>query len=269
MQKPDSELSFDRLREQVMAQFNLVVPHPQVSQTDQDIELNYQSRMTRGERFYFVVDLFNFEITHKGGLQRWLGYPENDFSYKRYWTLLHPSSQKAVMMITRQLYQNLCSGKYPLDFMVQRFSSRVAIKHRDGHFLLAKKISSVFQYDQQSRLLAYINEFTIVGPFNGEGLKPIFYNDFGREEKGGEVMSDVVDRFRKMKVFSSREYQLARISVENPDFTRKDISDIMAIGIDSVGTYSRRFLDKARNFFEVEFPTTQDAAACLRNNGLI
>jgi hypothetical protein len=265
-----SEFTFDALKQQVLSQFSQIAPQPQVSQAEQEIELNYQSRMTRGERFYFVVDLLNFEITTRAGMQRWLGYPEKDFSYKKYWSLLHPSSQKAVMMVTKQLYMDLCSGKYPLDFMVQRFSSRVAIRHRDGHYLLTKKVSSVFQFDQQSRLLSYINEFTIVGPFKGEGLKPIFYNDFGNEEqKGGEVMSHVVDRFRKMKVFSSREYQLARISVENPDFTRKDISDIMEVGIDSVGTYSRRFLDKARNFFEVEFPTTQDAAACLRNNGLI
>lgn len=262
---------FEALKHHVISIFPL---HPLVSvvpESDQHNEINLLKETLGTQRFFFVVDLQHFRMTQAHGIQRWLGYPEKEFTLKQYWSIVHPSKQKPLMAVALQLYETLCTGKYSLRFLVQRYASLVALRHYNGHYLLVKKTSSVFGYDAANRLTAYLNEFTIVGDYDGQPLSPIFFRSNGEPEgkNAEEILAAVMQRFLKLKVFSPKEFQTARMLVNKPGIKQAEIAHHLAIAPHTVGTYCKRFLYKSREFFHQDFSSAAEAAKYLHKDGLL
>ncbi|MCW3113792.1 MAG: hypothetical protein JWR18_2188 [Segetibacter sp.] len=253
---------------------SLIPPYPikyVVTEDLQQKEIASLNETIGSRRFFFVTNLENYEIEHAHGVERWLGYSEKDFTMKKYHDLLHPGRKKAVQMIALHLYNTLCTGKYALNFMVQRYSSLVALKHYRGHYVLANKISSIFQYDIDNRLTACLHEFTIINDeYNGEPLGPKFFTATGEdEERGVEILEKAVDHFLKLKVFSPKEMQVARKIAYEPGIKQKQLADLLEVSVDDLHQYYSRFLKKARGFFHHEFNNTLDAALYLKKEGLL
>jgi hypothetical protein len=253
---------------------SLIPPLPinySVSPEQQQKELTSLKETIGSRRFFFVTNLENYEIQNAQGIERWLGYSERDFTMKKYHDILHPGRKKAVLMIALHLYNTLCTGQYTLNFMVQRYGSLIALKHYRGHYILANKISSVFQYDTSNRLTACLHEFTIVNEeYNGEPLAPKFFTSMGEDEiRGVEILQKIVEHFARMKVFSAKELQVARKLAYEPGIKQKQVADLLQISQDDLHQYYSRLLRKARDFFHHEFPNTVDAAQYLRKEGLI
>lgn len=245
---------------------------PQVEEADQRREISLLKETLGGERFFFIIDMLSFEIAESYGVGKWLGYPDNEFTMKFYWeNVVHNESRKTLMMMGQQLYGLLCRGTYKLQFMVQRYSSLVALRHRNGNNLLVKKTASVFQYDDRNRLLAYLNEFTIIGEYNGEPLEPRLYNSGGERESQKElvILQQLMERFIDMKVFSAKELQVARKLAYNPGITQTEIALQFNVSKYTIDTYYKRFLEKARNFYNRNFVSALEAATHLRKEGLL
>jgi DNA-binding CsgD family transcriptional regulator len=83
------------------------------------------------------------------------------------------------------------------------------------------------------------------------------------------VMKQVIEYFLGMKIFSVSELQVARILAYNPDATQKSIAALQRKSPNTIDTYCKRFLQKARQFFHTEFATAVEAAAYLKKNGLL
>lgn len=267
---------FDDLKLEITAYFNenhnllrLAVPE---SEQQKEIDLLKETLMSN-DRFFFVIDLLNFEMMHPFGIQKWLGYSEREFTLKQYWDkVVHPSRKQTLLLIVRQMYEVLCRGTYPLQFMVQRFSTLVPLRHYQGHYILTKKTASVFQYDINNRLIAYLDEFTIVShDYNGEPLNPVMYNSHGEREviKEKEIMAKAMERFLSMKIFTSGELQSIRLLAYNPKLTQSSIARHLGLSVYTIDTYYKRFLTKARSFYGVPFASVLDAALHLKREGLL
>jgi DNA-binding CsgD family transcriptional regulator len=262
---------FDKLQEYVVSLFNDPAGREKVSKAQQEEELKSIGNTLGSERFYFVVDMTTFEITHLGGIQRWLGYFEKEFSLKKYWGLVHPGTQKSAHAVFLQMANVLCTGKFELEFMVQRYSSLTALRHSQGHYLLLKRTASVFQYDEGNRLTGYLNEFTIVGPYNGESLAPTFFTNKGEpeSERGEIIMRKVMENFLNMKIFSVNELQVARMIAYQPGISQNKIAENLGVSQNTIDTYCKRFLKKSREYFQIDFSTALESAQYLRNTGLL
>jgi len=263
--------NFDALQQYVISIFPDELSPLSVSIKNQKEEISSLRRTIGSERFFFVVDLTSFEISLCDGIQRWLGYYEKDFTLKKYWGLVHPGMQKSAHTVFLQLCNILCTGKFKLAFMVQRYSSLIAIKHYKGHYLLAKRTASVFQYDEQNRLTEYLNEFTIIGKYSDEPLTPTFFTDKGEEEtsRGEIVMKQAVEQFIGMKIFSVNELHVARLLAYTPAITQKEIADLLGKSVHTIDTYCKRFSKKSKEFFHIDFPTVKEAALYLQKSGLL
>ncbi len=253
---------------------SLVPPYPvdyAVSLELQQKEIDSLKETIGNRRFFFVTNLENYEIEHAHGIERWLGYSERDFTMKKYLDSLHPGRKKTVLMVAMHLYNTLCKGEYTLNFMVQRYSSLIALKHYKGHYLLANKISSIFQYDKNNRLTACLHEFTIINDeYNGEPLAPKFFTSTGQdEERGIEILQKTVEHFLQMKVFSPKEIQVARKIAYNPGIKQSQLAEFLDIPVDDLHQYYGRFLKKARDYFHHDFNNTLDAAIYLKKEGLL
>lgn len=271
MPKEEAKGDFSYLKGYVTSLFPAEDIDFKVPVYEQEQEANLLKETIGGERFFFVVDLLSFEIKEKAGIQRWLNYSENSFTLSQYWSIVHPGKRESLMLIALELYKALCTGQYPLSFMVQRYSSLIALKHYNGHYLLAKKTSSVFQYDRHNRLTSYLNEFTIIAPYNGEPLLPKFFNKWGETELKGnsEVMKAVIGKFIEMKKFSVKELQTARKLAYMPGITQAEIAGEFNVTPSTIDTYCKRFLIKARDFFHYHFTSAIEAALYLKNEGLL
>jgi hypothetical protein len=262
---------FTSLKSHVTALFDTLPVHFAVSETIQRQEIQLLQQTLGSGRFFFVVDLVNFEITEKHGIQRWLGYGEKEFNLKEYWNIIHPGKQKSLIAVAVQLYNSVCTGKYKLEYLVQRYGSQIALKHYNGKYLLFQKISSVFQYDRHNRLTHYMNEFIRLGEYENEPLRPFFFTSSGDEEKerGGEVLQKTMEQFMGMKVFSPKELQVARMLAYTPTLKQGEIATAMAASPHTIDTYCKRFLNKARDYFHYNFASVTDAAVHLKKEGLV
>jgi hypothetical protein len=228
------------------------------------------------ERFFFAINMPDFSIRHCHGVQKWLGYSDKEFSLKKYWDhVVHPGSKKSLLLVIMRMYEMLSAGKYPLAFMVQRFSTKVVVRHRNGESLLAKKTSSIFQYDNHNRLLSYLDEFTIIGPYSGDAAtEPRMYTSNGEREmeKEAAILQKVMETFLQMKVYSVNELQIARLLAYKPDSTQAKLASTAGLSVHTVDTYCKRFLTKTRDFFhktKEEIPGTLEAALFLKREGLL
>ncbi len=271
MQSNLNPSDFEMLKSYVINLFPDKLDNFSVSQKIQKTELDSLKRTIGSQRFFFVVDMTTFEITQQEGIQRWLGYAEKDFTLKQYWKLVHPGLQKTAHTVFVQMIDILCKGRFTLEFMVQRYSSLTALKHYNGEYLLLKRTASVFQYDKENRLTGYLNEFTIIGKYNGEPLSPVFFTDKGKpeDERGKIVMQQVLENFLGLKIFSVNEFQVARMLAYNTGITQKKIAAILGKSPNTVDTYCKRFLNKARAYFHHEFLSVSEAAIYLQKNGLL
>ena len=248
-----------------------------VTKEEQEKEISSLKETTGDERFFFVVNMDSFSIEYSCAVKKWLGYSEDQFSLKMYWDrVVHPESKKSLLLVSQQMYKLLCTGHFPLQFMTQRFAGRIVLKHYKGHFLLDKKPSAIFQYDANNRLVKYIDEFTLLGEYdetnvleNTFGTRIFNTNGESEREKRVEIVTNMVKQFSEMKIFSVTELQTARKIAYTPGITKKELAIHFSLAPATIQTLCNRFLEKARNFFQKDFPTVLAAALYLKQEGLL
>lgn len=273
MRQKNLKTDFDSLKEDVFYiltknNFNTSL---KVSKEDQDREITLLNETVSNELFFFVVNLYDFELEHINGVNKYLGYSEKEFTYKQYWNhVIHPGKE-ALKLIARRMYEALCSGQYPLEFMVQRFTSMVPLKHYEGHYILTKKTSSVFQYYDNNKLLSYVDEFTIIGDYNGEPLNPRMWFDYDEKDSDlkKQMLNNIMEDFEGMKIFAAKEFQIARKLAYNPHISATELANEFELKPSTVNTYYKRFLEKARNYFQIDFESMSDAANYLRRECIL
>ena len=270
MKSPDF-FNFDYLKNYVRS----LMPKPPINYMvrgeQQQREIESLKQTVGGRRFFFVNNLENFETEHAHGVSKWLGYSEKEFTMKWYLDhVVHPGKRSSVILVAVQLYNALCTGIYPLNFMVQRYSSLVALKHRNGNYLLANKISSVFQYDTDNRLTAYLNEFTIIGDYDGQPLGPDFFLEDGRpDERGKQILEATINHFIELKMFAPKELQMARLMIYNPTFTKAQVADAMGVMDSTIKELGKRLKEKADDLFHRKFDSVAEIVLFLKKECLL
>lgn len=249
---------------------------PVISEEKQSQHLEGLCKSLSDERFFFVVNMPLFELTHCNGIKNWLGYSDKEFSLRQYWeSVVHPGCKKSFLLIALRVFELLSSGQLPLNFMAQRFSCRMVLRHRNGHYLVAKKTSSVFQYDRQNRLMAYLDEYTIVGDFDGRtATEPRLYMSNGAASTALETYLHERARAQllQLKVYSVNELKTARALAYDNSITRAALAARLGISVHTIDTYCRRFLHKTREYFnkaDQEISSTLQAALFLKKEGLL
>ena len=182
-----------------------------IPQEEQNTELAHLKETIHYERFFFVVNLHEMKIEHLNGIERWLGYKENDFDFLTYLSLIHPEHAALHNITSITLIEGLMKGDWNIEFMKHRYITDIALRHRDGHYLLCKRLACIFQYDERRRLLEYINEFTIIRKYNGE---PFTVRGTSDEGKDLEWMNTFLERtkqaFQNKNLFGFQELRILR-----------------------------------------------------------
>ena len=210
-----------------------------------------------------------------GGIERWLGYPGREFSIETFFRILHPQAARLMYLTTANLFRIACSGSYPLDEKLDlKYVTLIPLRHYDGHYLTVKKVSSVYEYDNRNRLFSYLNEFTIIGPFNPDkdtpSLKPRISDISGTEQSNleNQVGEALVRSFLSLKIFSRGELGTLQYLAHNPASTQRDIAESSGLSVHTIDTYYKRSLAKAREAFQHDFANVVEVAYFLKQMGL-
>lgn len=251
-----------------------LLPLPEYSKTvsleKQKKEIQLLQETVHFERFFFVLDLHELKLEHVTGVERWLGYPDKDFTILKFLQIIHPSHLEAHYLTASVLIGGLMRGDWKVEFMKHRYSTHIALRHSKGHFLLFKRLASVFQYDTSHRLLAYLNEFTLVKEFNDEP-----YLIGAKNEDGSNLvwMEEVLKRthkaFENKNFFTFQELRILRKFAYIPGISASKIAAAFKIKENTVITHKKRILIKAEKLFSKQFETVKQLADHLKEQGLI
>lgn len=242
----------------------------QVSKKAQYAEIEALKKTIDAERFFFVINLVDIKIEHAHGVHRWLGYPEKDWNIYSFYQSIHPAH---AVVSTFHVYHSLGSllrGEIKIGFLTTRYASTIALRHRDGHYLLLKRLVSAFQYDSKNRLLEYMNEFTIIGQFNNE---PYTFRTSDHEGNRYNWEQNIAEKIRKdflrRKFFSAQEMHIICIYAFDPEVSTEEICSHLHITRNTLITYHRRIAAKALKIFSIKFLTVKEIAQFIKAEGLI
>ncbi len=241
-----------------------------IPQEEQNTELAHLKETIHYERFFFVVNLHEMKIEHLNGIERWLGYKENDFDFLTYLSLIHPEHAALHNITSITLIEGLMKGDWNIEFMKHRYITDIALRHRDGHYLLCKRLACIFQYDERRRLLEYINEFTIIRKYNGE---PFTVRGTSDEGKDLEWMNTFLERtkqaFQNKNLFGFQELRILRKYAYNNKISVAQIANAFKVQESTIATYNKRILEKAENLYAKRFTNARQVALVLKKGGMV
>jgi hypothetical protein len=247
-----------------------------ISAQKHEEELKSLAETIRYQRFFFVVDILNQQIKHPQGISQWLGYNDSDFTFSFYTTLIHPDHVQATILLSKSIFDLANSKMISLEFMKEKYTIDIALRHAKGHYILVKRTLSCWDYDSQTGITtAYLNEFTILEEYESErssGIKPRITDLYGSRLKDIELLlrDYSFNLLEDKKRFSVQELRLMRKYAYNPDLSSKEIAKSFKIENTTLETYNRRILTKFKSLYPNEEPkTARDVAAFLRREYFI
>ena len=245
--------------------------NPQVKKEQQQKQLNAMQETLSNESFYFVFNLLTCNIEHVTGVEKSLGYPEKDFTVHRYMNCVHPGQSVQFNMIAQSMYKILCSSTFKLQFSSQRYISLIGLRHYNGEYIVFKKTTSIFQYDDRNRLLAQLNEFTRIDNYDGDALRPRITETKGFQKDDFErlVFQMVLKEFMKKRYFSEKEFEVLKYYAMDTSMTRKKLAALLQVTLTTIDTYSKRILTKSRNTFTHPFEDVREVAAYLKKEKIL
>lgn len=253
----------------VLPPSNLYIPV--VKQQQQEKKLEALRENISNESFYFVFNLLTCELENVNGVDKWLGYSENQFTVDQYLNCIHPGHSVLFNMLAHSMYKILCKGIFQMRFFTQKYISFIPLRHYNGEYILFKKTTSVFQYDAQNRLLAQLNEFNKIGIYDGTPMNSRFTEMEGLQKDEFEqiVFQMTLKNFMEEKYFSNKEFELLKCYASNKDMTSKNLAQILDLEIETIKTYNKRILEKARDTFTYPFTNAKEVALRLKKEKIL
>ncbi len=230
--------------------------------------------MTEGlsdESFYFVFNLQSCELENVKNVSKLLGYPDHEFTVSKYLSCIHPGQAIQFNMIAHSMYDILCRGIFKLQFATQKYISMIALKHYNGEYIVFKKTTSVFQYDENNRLLAQMNEFSKIDLYEGEPMKPRVTesNGFQKDDFERMVFQMVLKGFMEKKYFSEKEFMILKHYAADESVNRKQLAVLLDVTVSTIDTFNKRILMKARNTFTHLFNDVRAVALYLKKEKIL
>lgn len=204
-------------------------------------------------------------------MKKWLGYSNKQFTASQYLKCIHPDHVVLFNLIAECIYRVMFQGMFKLHFATQKYISMVALRHYDGEYYVYKKTSSIFQYDDQNRILAQLNEFSRIELYDGTALKPRIaeMEDGLREQFEKRIYDMAYLRMVEEKYFSEKEFEVLKYYAEDLEKTSNDVAHKMNLKPPTIDTYNKRILEKARSIFTYPFSNAREVAPRLKKEKIL
>lgn len=268
-----SDEMFNSAIERMHLYATVLEPPYEIDDDQHQLDIQHMKRNIQNEYFFFVVNLEKANTEHTHGLYKWLGYDDASFTFKKYVHIMHPTQFNTFSKIAGSILQTIFSNSYHLEYLTHRFISNSALKHADGTFYVFKRICSPWQLDKNKKLVAYLNEFYLIGKYGGEGFNPRATNKSMQEGVEAiienQVRSEIIRNPEEFLPFTPQQYRIVRILAYNPELTEDEVGALLSITGSTVHTHTKKLLPLARKHFSRKFKTVKEIAAFLKKEGVL
>ncbi len=241
----------------------------QISAAQQETDLD--SLRNGHERFFFVVDLQTLSMLHQHGIERWLGYRE-PINLMQYADMLHPAVEAIHYAYAHSLLEKLLDGAMRVSYMVDKFITLHAIRKSDGSYVRVKRVSSAFQLNNQGQIAAYLNEFTLMGPYNSEPFAVWATDAAGADypERIALIEKNLVEKVEQYLPFFPSELRLLRYRAHNPEINSNSaVAKRMSMSESWVKGCQCEIKSKAEAYFMTSFRDITEIAEFMRRQSLV
>ncbi len=247
-----------------------------VSASEQAESLEKLIQGRRPEQFFFIIDLPNTKMLRAVGTAE-LGYDDKTFSFRQYLRCL---ANRGLLQSTRLLSERLfeMQQQMPVQFLREQFIANIPMRHANGQVWLVKRSITPWQHTETGLLTAYLSEFTILKPYEGEPMNPRFT---GVSETSLAKFYQLVEQFftkpesTQKTPFSPRELDVLRAYAATASNGKRPTANQIAEQTNAtpltVKDHNKKILTKAKELFGEDFQaeTAFDVAVFLKKNGLL
>jgi hypothetical protein len=253
-------------------QLKLIVPASQ--HTD---ELTRLRLGRRTEQFALVTNLLDMSVQHAIGLEE-LGYADATFTFRQYLRCMPtPGVLRNSILLSKELFSVVVNTLPAINFLRPRFVAMIPMQHANGQVLLVKRTLAPWQLTHTGQITAYLSEFQVVKPYEGEPLSPRFQDV---HESIRAKFYEAVGRMfaslsMRQNLFTARELDLLRsyLSAQATDRrpSARQLADLTGLKELTIKDYNKSIMVKAKGFFGDDVPveTAYDVAKFLFRTGLL
>jgi hypothetical protein len=246
-----------------------------VSAKDQAAELTLLAETIPRGNFFFVVDYQTGQVASTNGLSRWLGWDDDGFQLAHYCHIIHPSHLPSLTIMAANALRVAKASTFPLGFVQNKLVVQLPLLHSDGTYWLCKRTLSPWQFTANRHILALLNEYTLVKPYEGESLSPhiiaangvrsVALENLLRTENYESLLAGGVFT----KPFTTAELRIARKLAYNQDSSVRELSTSFKTSERTMETHLRNIRTKATDHFMLSFATSLEAVRYIRGQALI
>ncbi|NJL77248.1 MAG: hypothetical protein HC892_21745 [Saprospiraceae bacterium] len=255
-------MELQTLRTQIAQLASLVQGPFLISPAQQQEELEILQKAAKHAGYFcFVVDMLKLKILseHTFGVDKWLGYPNQDFTLETYIKSVHLIDQPFLFKFGKILMEQLLRSELPIGFMKGKFVVNHSIRDRNGKYYLMRRISQPFQLNAKKQVTEYINICTLVKAYNSEPFDATSAEVHDAVE--ANIKAEVKANLSNLFPFTEKELQLLQHYVAQPKSTRQAAADQLHCSLESIKTYKERSLEKVEEKMEFRFDNYDDLVA--------
>lgn len=248
---------------------------PCVSADEQATELNQLAQTLTHERFYFVA---NYKagglFEHVNGVADNLGFTNDTFQVADYFSSIHPGALPSLRQMAQIALRVTAAANFPLAFVQNKLVVQLPIRRSTGEWWLCRRTLSPWQFDNQRRIWAVLNEYVFVKPFDGEALSPYVIAANGmRSEALEQVLRtqnfEYLLENAQTRPFTVSELRIARKLSYQHTLSVRELSIAFKTSERTMETHLRNIRKKASEHFQQSFPTSLEAVRYIRAQALV
>lgn len=243
----------------------------------QQSEIENLKHTIKYEQFFFVVDLLERKLKHVHGISDWLGYPDHTFSFLDYFKIMHPNDLASLDMLANSSFQTANSKKFEVNFMREKITAQLALKHFNKNYISTKRSLYPFQFDKSGQVVAYLNHFVILKEYDpADQIPPRFSNEkkiqlIEEEENARANTLNLLNKILEPLKLSEVEANVLRLFLLNPTYTNENVSEELNVALSTVkNTVPPRILKKARDYYQMpEIKYLKDLVIFIRKKYML
>jgi hypothetical protein len=236
-----------------------------ISQEDQQKVLHILKANTNRGKFSFILDAQTGDLKHQVGIYKWLGYPNNTFSIKKYLEITHPRHNIAQWINGSCTWDAIDANREWVNFYDITMVFSESLRHTKGHYLHFRCEAFPFQITIDGKGLEFAYEFSILKNHDKEDFSISFFDKNGNRPDMLEwVIRAKKKKFASFNLFSFQEMRILKCYGNNKKASMQDIATRFKISKETVATYNTRIIAKAEKLFFYEFDNAKKVAEYLK-----
>ena len=225
--------------------------------------------------FHWVTNIKEQKLMYVCGVEKLLGYKDDDFTLEKSLDIIHPNYQYFVVEYALMAYKMLQERRYRSLSSRSHYCIQYPVKRIDGKYILVQSNVSIIQIDKDDNPISNYNRFELLGPFLDVPIviRPrVYFRTVARWEdleiEAENVLSKRVSiiMLERLKI-TPRELLILQDFAD--DLSSFDITEKQNIGIETVKTHSKKILKKARFHLSPNFCNIKEVALYLKNIDII